>query len=558
MCLLLLTTLTARADESVVNSKHDLSTFGPGPVRATSESQVCIFCHVPHNARPEAPLWNRYNPQVYYRIYQSRTTDARIDQPGPTSKQCLSCHDGTIALGLVRSEPAPIDMTHTFMPTGRSNLTTDLSDDHPIGLRFDRTLANRDPQLRAPQLVDSRIHLGERGELECVACHNPHNNELGNFLRITDRDGALCRTCHELKGWRTSAHALASASVPLTATAGERLPYTSMAENACASCHVSHTAPYRENLLYEAPSQGCLNCHDGLTAQNMLAVHNQRSGHRVYKRGDLQREPEERARGSRYVSCTDCHNPHAVGDNKLPGRLRNQIAGTGIPPAMREVPGVSIGGVAKETADHYYEVCFRCHADRPVLVTNRIIRQRDSGGNVREQFQATAASAHPVAFPSRNLAEVPSLLPEYRTRRYINCQDCHNNPDATGDGGLQPNGPHGSRFEYLLVDRYETADLTAESTQSYALCYRCHERASILGDESFSFHRRHVVDGRSPCSACHTAHGVNGSSTQHSHLINFDLALVGGQRLFVDQGRFRGSCTLTCHGVNHVNFVYPP
>ena len=52
----------ARADESVVNSKHDLSTFGPGPIRALDESRVCIFCHVPHNASPAAPLWNRHNP----------------------------------------------------------------------------------------------------------------------------------------------------------------------------------------------------------------------------------------------------------------------------------------------------------------------------------------------------------------------------------------------------------------------------------------------------------------------------------------------------------------
>ena len=45
----------------VQSSKHNLSVSGPGTVRATSESQVCVFCHTPHAATiaPDAPLWNR-------------------------------------------------------------------------------------------------------------------------------------------------------------------------------------------------------------------------------------------------------------------------------------------------------------------------------------------------------------------------------------------------------------------------------------------------------------------------------------------------------------------
>ena len=125
-------------------------------------------------------------------------------------------------------------------------------------------------------------------------------------------------------------------------------------------------------------------------------------------------------------------------------------------------------------------------------------------------------------------------------------------------GGTLPDGPHGSRFEHLLVARYETRDFTIESPQTYALCYQCHDRNSVLGDESFSLHSRHVVRGRTPCSACHTAHGVSGASSQHGHLINFDISIVGGQRFHVDSGRFSGTCTLSCHGVQHVNFTYQP
>jgi len=51
---------------------------------------------------------------------------------------------------------------------------------------------------------------------------------------------------------------------------------------------------------------------------------------------------------------------------------------------------------------------------------------------------------------------------------------------------------------------------------------------------------------------------VTGSPAQHGHLINFDLSIVAGARQYNDTGLFSGSCTLTCHGVNHVNFVYGP
>jgi len=550
----------ARADESVVNSKHDLSTFGPGPIRALDESRVCIFCHVPHNASPAAPLWNRHNPTRYYRIYRSSTTDARVDQPGASSKLCLSCHDGSVALGLTLDRPAadPILMTHPYIPSGPTNLTNDLSDDHPIGFRYDRALANRDLQIRPPELVDHRIKLGQRGELECLACHDPHNNELGDFLRITDREGALCTTCHDMTGWRLSAHARSPRSVLATVTGDEQLPYRSMADNACRSCHLSHSAPHREKLLYDRPTRLCLSCHNGLMGRDILSVIDQRSGHRANRLFGHHRPPESRFRGARTVECTDCHNPHAVVGGLAMAPVRAAGLGPLIPPAMKDVPGVNLAGLPVDTARFYYEVCFRCHADRAVIVTNRIPRQRDSGGNVRRQFLPTAASAHPVTFASRRTGEVPSLFPEWSTRRFVSCQDCHNNPDAVSAGGTLPDGPHSSRFDHLLARRYETRDFTIESSQAYALCYDCHDRNSILGDESFALHNRHVVRGRAPCSACHAAHGVSGSSSQHGHLINFDISIVGGQRFYVDTGRFSGSCTLSCHGVQHVNFAYQP
>ncbi|MGE0481220.1 MAG: cytochrome c3 family protein, partial [Phycisphaerae bacterium] len=379
-------------------------------------------------------------------------------------------------------------------------------------------------------------------------------------LRITTRLGALCTTCHQMDGWRACAHATAAQPIPAALRGFDPPLFTSMADNGCSTCHVAHGAAQHERLLRARSYDLCTSCHDGSAGQNILAAIGQRSAHRPGRFLD-RHDPDEDPRTMRpHVDCVDCHNPHAAQAN--PAGVNDLLArtqGSLYTPTLQHVPGVSLSGAPVDEVRRYYEVCFRCHADNPVLNPRRIVRDRDERGNIRRQFLPTAASAHPIAFAARgSLADVPSLLPAARAQASMNCQDCHNNPDARQLGGGGANGPHGSRFEFLLVERYETADFTSESPQAYALCYRCHDRSSILGDESFTFHNVHVVRGRAPCSACHTAHGVNGSATEHSHLINFDVRIVSGERQFVDRGQRAGSCTLTCHGVRHVNFTYGP
>ncbi|MFQ5494707.1 MAG: hypothetical protein ACE5EX_04940, partial [Phycisphaerae bacterium] len=84
--------------QRVADTVHNLSVAGPGSVRAQSEQEICVFCHAPHNTGPMRPLWNRDVSPASYQIYQSSTLDASPGQPTGSSKLCLSCHDGTIAL----------------------------------------------------------------------------------------------------------------------------------------------------------------------------------------------------------------------------------------------------------------------------------------------------------------------------------------------------------------------------------------------------------------------------------------------------------------------------
>jgi hypothetical protein len=151
------------------------------------------------------------------------------------------------------------------------------------------------------------------------------------------------------------------------------------------------------------------------------------------------------------------------------------------------------------------------------------------------------------------------------------CTDCHRDDS----GGSK--GPHGSSFAPILRERYEITDGTPESLESYILCYRCHERTSILSDVSFrkktgvtigngGGHSGHLAKGAT-CSACHDPHGVNPDnrpSGSHTHLINFDSQIVApvirtpnSFPVFNDTGTFSGSCTLVCHGVTHNALSYP-
>lgn len=562
------------ADDSIVGSPHDLSCLSPNRIRAVTEDRICVFCHVPHNSQPQAPLWNRFDPQLHYRVYQSSTTDARIGQPSGPSKMCLSCHDGLMALGMlghISGQPgdpppeSPVVMTRRFLPPGPTNLTNDLSDDHPIGFRYDRALIRRDPQIRSPDLVSREIPLGKHNEVHCTACHDPHNNRLGKFLRITDRRAALCLTCHDLRGWVDAAHATIPAATPgRRVDPCERLKYASLADNGCAVCHKVHSAPHPERLLRrQREEDNCLNCHDGSIARtDILSEIRKFSAHRSDTRTGVHDAAEPVLNLRPHAECVDCHNPHAAQPEppiRFPGLGPRLALG-----AVRGAKGVSLAARPVRPARFVYEVCFRCHADSAARVGSRIIRDV-AETNTRREFQPFNPSYHPVAAPRRN-PDVVSLLPPYRQGSVISCTDCHNADDARAAGGPGPNGPHGSRWQPMLIARYETRDFTTESAAAYALCYRCHDRVSILRDDTFQFHRLHIVVARAPCATCHDPHGIAagaGASNTHTNLINFNRLIVrpvttgGGQPIrYLDTGHYAGNCTLNCHSVDHINTAY--
>ncbi|HEY8666772.1 MAG TPA: cytochrome c3 family protein, partial [Tepidisphaeraceae bacterium] len=392
--MLLLTRGAMAQPTSIVNSAHNLSASGPGAVRAAAEQQVCIFCHTPHNATPVQPLWNRTLPTSAYTVYSSNSLNASPGQPTGSSKLCLSCHDGTIALGSVASRNQPITMAGgiTTLPPGAGNLGTDLADDHPISFKYDAALATKNPKLKLPSQLPEQIKLDSQSELQCTSCHEPHNNQFGKFLVMDNTNSQLCSNCHTMGQTTLTGHLQ------------------------CASCHQEHSAPSGPYLLKAATvTDTCTTCHGGqpgpMQGINVAAELNKASRH------DTRSPVNQKDHIPNNVVCNDCHEPHTMTAEAASAPM---ISGK-----LGQINGITADGAAIAKAQFEYEVCFKCHAEQTAQISQTIGRQIVQT-NTRLEFAKNAISYHPVEAPGKNTTSVPSLVPGLTTGSVIACSDCHN------------------------------------------------------------------------------------------------------------------------------------
>ncbi len=213
-CSLLIAFAPFIVSAGVFNTKHNLSVSGTGVVTAVSETQICIFCHTPHAAYPETPLWNhQLSAAESYTNYWSPTLKSYDEGEAPPidgfSKLCLSCHDGTVAIGAVRSRMDPIETYVDVLDIGlQGHIGTDLSGKHPVSIIFDAYLANlrnQDPSLMPLNWPvsdpDVKLYPTQSGYgVQCTSCHDPHGGKGGPdappFWRKVNGDD-VCLACHD-------------------------------------------------------------------------------------------------------------------------------------------------------------------------------------------------------------------------------------------------------------------------------------------------------------------------------------------------------------------------
>lgn len=450
----------------VSNTKHNFSaTVVPGLpgganriVSAVTETQICVFCHTPHGAaQTEGPLWNRQLSGAQYTTYSSGSLDSAVgpgqslQQPTGISKLCLSCHDGTMAIGAVNvlngsftdrnPQTEDIQMTGTSaggrMAEGEGKTTgftrfigTDLTNDHPISMTYDTSLANRDGEMRNPA---AESHLGTRvrgqpapvvplqddsggqGQVQCNTCHDPHIrddtlNQNIKFLRLSrlqtirpanvafnpgspvgENGDIICLACHVKAGWVDSAHAnpdVGNKTYTAAAAAVREFPNgTQVWETACLACHDTHTVQGARRLTREGTDGPTINV----------------GGVRIKQGG----------RPAIEETCYACHSSDG-------NTLTAQGLGT-------DVPDIKTDFTTLNTA-------------MPITTTDQ-----NNGANSPEEVH-NIGDAGGIAQAGKDFIESPARL----SMRHAECTDCHNphrviknrlfnrNPANPGPAGTHP------------------------------------------------------------------------------------------------------------------------
>lgn len=611
----------AEGKQAILESKHNFAVGSTADVRSTNELRVCTFCHAPHIAKPAPQLWSHQDTTVAeYGLYSSSTLQSQVTQPGSadSSKMCLSCHDGTVALGNM-ADGAVIPFVqgpqYKLPASSSSNLHkgTGLAANHPFAFRPLSTTETQKPP------VKDAVKLDPDGRIQCTTCHDPHNEFIdpvaGKFLVEANARSALCLACHNKPGWDGSSHRQPPSSsndARFTVTQGAHTGYSGVANNGCESCHRPHNASVSARLLKAPEENVCYSCHNGSVAgsgsvqaefQSKRYVHPVSTTPSAHDASEGPRSaqfpiPERSAGTPRHAECPDCHNSHSSN--------ATQAVPPSVKGALLNVSGITLTGAEIARAAFEYQICFKCHADsanKPQYTDGgntgigygrnpkrQTAQLNPSRFNTRLAF-SSLVSWHPVATP-RGLSagvggDVPSLRPNVADANgqplagrslsggaLISCTDCHNSDSGRNSaptGG--PAGPHGSNIVHLLEREYgfnvppgspgSILTPVPYTSRGYALCDKCHDmNNSILQDQSFRYHNKHVVSVGASCSVCHDPHGViNGNIINNSHLINFDLSIVGpsvSTRLlrYDSTGSRTGTCYLTCHGKDHGPLSY--
>jgi predicted CXXCH cytochrome family protein len=214
-------------------SPHNLNNWAGAKV---DKQQVCLPCHTPHGSALNSEggtgelLWNHNtNWGTSYTMYtspgQHTTRYSGTSSANPvldsTSRLCLSCHDGAIAVDSYGASGSNTVSTLTIdkLGTGSAKLGTDLSTSHPVGISYpglsadgktftasaasgyiDPTTANWGRTVTTGSALGGGINFstvsGKSNVIGCGTCHTPHTYTY-NFVKVDNTGSQLCFKCHD-------------------------------------------------------------------------------------------------------------------------------------------------------------------------------------------------------------------------------------------------------------------------------------------------------------------------------------------------------------------------
>ena len=240
--------------QEAAGTPHDFS----GKPWFNSIDNGCTPCH-------DWSTWNHGLSSTSDYVVSDSLVANDLGDPTGTSARCLGCHEGTVAVD------SYLGRQGKHFVTGSAAFGADLTVHHPVSFTYDSALAAAHGALNDPSTTPSGLPgggtiaqdmLDDNGQLQCTACHDQHDNTLGNFLKTTPF-GGLCFTCHVeflAVGTRGKHH------IPLrddpwfrgqcTVCHGENLDGVGGIGPACTKCHEPFSFP-------DAPGVPGMTTHHG-------------------------------------------------------------------------------------------------------------------------------------------------------------------------------------------------------------------------------------------------------------------------------------------------------
>lgn len=326
---------------------------------------------------------------------------------------------------------------------------------------------------------------------KCTECHDPHGSNSRRMLKA-DSESALCTKCHTEILHGSFVH--------------------KPVEQSCTACHRAHTSDHAK-LLSAEPRALCLTCHESVA-------------HTV----ETAKFPHQPAQGD----CLECHRPHASDHAKQLKNEPEQLCGSCHEGILQIATSASHPHAAVTDA----RACLNCHTPHG----------SDNQEHLVKDTVSTCLQCHDkpiVVDKDRTIPGVPELAnPEFYKHGPVvkgGCSGCHD--------------VHGGTHTNLLVEPYPQGFYQAYSDQTYALCFKCHDKQLVLAqptDKQTGFrsgtrnlHAVHVdksPQGRS-CRACHNVHASRSPS------LLADKVTFGEWQLPVNykKSEYGGSCAPGCH-----------
>lgn len=222
------------------DNKHNLSNNSINAVKAADPTaggttQICIFCHTPHAAEPDTPLWNRPDPDAStFLLYGQNLAIAgtlpgaedptapdrtgyttAVEYPNGSSRLCMSCHDGITAIGSLNDNTTIAMLGSETMP---ATSVVDLTASHPISFIYTEAIKDEinlayggSSVFQFPDPNDNvDTPLDGLSRMQCTTCHDPHYDAqmedatLPPFWRqkrvsktaLEDPYDDVCNACH--------------------------------------------------------------------------------------------------------------------------------------------------------------------------------------------------------------------------------------------------------------------------------------------------------------------------------------------------------------------------